>query len=149
MKQNKETVSKFCVEKGTDEERGLTKWLDHPDPNMKCINGEPEKELLQCTYDIPFITPWLKRYPHTSYSSTQYFPPFQELTYLLKTDKNGLHTSLSCHPIVQKSGIEKPWGGGERRPDLKIISQQLPPEYAQTSGSSKLKNVIIQQSCLY
>ena len=65
----------FCVEKGTDEERGLTKWLAHPDPNTKCNNNEPEKELLQCTYGIPFITPWLKRYPHTVALDT--FPRFK------------------------------------------------------------------------
>jgi hypothetical protein len=58
----------------------------------------------------------------------------------LKTDKNGLHTFLSCHPIVQKSGIEKPWGGGERRPDLKTISQQLmPPECAHNIWFLKTK----------
>jgi hypothetical protein len=49
--------------KGTDEERGLTKWLAHPDPNTKSSNEESahEQELPQCTYDIPLITPWLKR----------------------------------------------------------------------------------------
>jgi hypothetical protein len=49
--------------KGTDEERGLTKWLAHPDPNAKSSNEESahERELPQCTYDIPLITPWLKR----------------------------------------------------------------------------------------
>ncbi len=49
--------------KGTDEERGLTKWLAHPDSNTKSSNeeSEHERELPQCTYDIPLITPWLKR----------------------------------------------------------------------------------------
>ncbi|KAK4026412.1 hypothetical protein OUZ56_015410 [Daphnia magna] len=45
-----------------DEERGLTKWLAHPDPNIENSNEESERELTQCTYDIPVITPWLKRF---------------------------------------------------------------------------------------
>ncbi|XP_046640676.1 solute carrier family 23 member 1-like [Daphnia pulicaria] len=54
---------------GTDEERGLTKWLAHPDPNTKSSNEESahERELPQCTYDIPLITPWLKRQEWAAY----------------------------------------------------------------------------------
>ena len=71
----KKLFQSFVLQKGTDEERGLTKWLAHPDPNTKWNNEESEKELPQCTYDIPLITPWLKRYPHTVALNT--FPRFK------------------------------------------------------------------------
>ena len=42
---------------GTREERGLTKWLTHETNETNEVDNYKKSE---CTYDIPFITPWLK-----------------------------------------------------------------------------------------
>ena len=62
---------------GTKEERGLTKWLTHQPSDEKSFSNDEEQNaptncdaatdnkqeeiIPECSYDIPFITPWLKR----------------------------------------------------------------------------------------
>ena len=58
---------------GTAEERGLTKWLA---ASRQLIDQENEEKidgqaagLRDATYDIPFITPWLRKYSQDRYNS--------------------------------------------------------------------------------
>ncbi|XP_057376803.1 solute carrier family 23 member 1-like [Daphnia carinata] len=90
---------------GTDEERGLTKWLAHPDPKMEISNEESGRDLKQCTYDIPVITPWLKSKKWAAY--LPFLPSYQPGLWNRKTrswcgkskDTNGKTAALQMSTV--------------------------------------------------
>lgn len=59
---------------GTDDERGLNKWLTTT--SEATDSSEEEKT---CSYDIPYITPWLKRQSWASY--LPFLPSYQERSF--------------------------------------------------------------------
>ena len=89
----------ISTNEGTAEERGLTKWQSHQPQNRKLTDEEGKTggaspaadesvdvevnnlgplslsaRSDECTtYDIPFITPWLKRFVFLFFSSLQFY----------------------------------------------------------------------------
>ena len=68
MLHDQKCLGKIDAPLGSPEERGLIKWLEATDKEASSLNDEESPTRFDLgdvegdpTYDVPFITPWLKR----------------------------------------------------------------------------------------
>jgi hypothetical protein len=68
----------YIIISGTDEERGILKWRHQIHPDSTSESAEGKESQAESMYDIPYITPWLRRHRWTSY--VPFLPTFKVKT---------------------------------------------------------------------